>query len=240
MKIIEKIIEKQKDLNKADTVTLAFLGDSVTQGCFELYKTGESSVLPEVRVEQGYHSKLRSIFQMLYPMVPINMIHAGISGGGAVVGLERVERDVCTYKPDLTVVCFGLNDCCGGADKIDKYRDALEGIFKKLRECGSEIIFMTPNLIPDEVSPDITDAYTKEAYEFIVKTNVLNEYLDAARNLCAKENIPLCDCNKIWNILKEKEVNTTRLLSNRINHPTDDMHWLFAFKLAEMIFGING
>ena len=66
MNIIEKIKAKQKDLNANAPVTIAFFGDSVTQGCFELYKTSETSFLPEVRVEEGYHAKLRSIFQMLY------------------------------------------------------------------------------------------------------------------------------------------------------------------------------
>lgn len=236
MKILDKIIQKQKDLNKNGPVTIAFFGDSVTQGCFELYKTGEKSFLPETRVEDGYHTKLRHILQMLYPTVPINMIYAGISGGNATAGLDRVERDVCAFNPDLTIVGFGLNDCCAGIDKIDSYRDSLKGIFDRLKACGSEIIFLTPNLIPDEISPDVTDSYTREVYDFIIKTNALNEYLDTARELCIKENIPLCDCNKIWNLLKEKQVNTTRLLSNRINHPTADMHWLFAFKLAETIF----
>ena len=236
MKIIEKIKAKQKDLNANAPVTIAFFGDSVTQGCFELYKTSETSFLPEVRVEEGYHAKLRSIFQMLYPMVPINMIYGGISGGNTEVALGRVERDVCAFNPDLTIVCFGLNDCCAGADKVDNYVNSLKGIFEKLRACGSEIIFMTPNIIPNEVSPDVVDEFTKGVYESIVKMNAMDVYVDAARELCAKENIPLCDCYKIWKRLNECEVNTTRLLSNRINHPTHEMHWLFAFKLAEMIF----
>ena len=238
MKIVEKIIAKQRNLNANPPVTIAFFGDSVTQGCFELYKTSETSFLPEVRVEEGYHAKLRSIFQMLYPMVPINMIYGGISGGNTEVALGRVERDVCAFNPDLTIVCFGLNDCCAGERGHEGYRNALKGIFKKLKECGSEIIFMTPNLIPEEVSPEEKDEYTKKVLTNIVRMakGSLQKYLAIAREVCAEENIPVCDCYKIWERLDACEVNTTRLLSNRINHPTHDMHWLFAFKLAEMIF----
>ena len=38
MKIIEAIKQRNEDL-RAKPVTIAFLGDSVTQGCFECYKT---------------------------------------------------------------------------------------------------------------------------------------------------------------------------------------------------------
>ena len=37
MKFLEKINQKSKDLMGTAPVTIAFLGDSVTQGCFECY-----------------------------------------------------------------------------------------------------------------------------------------------------------------------------------------------------------
>lgn len=38
MKIMNRIHEKANDNANKPGVTIAFLGDSVTQGCFELYK----------------------------------------------------------------------------------------------------------------------------------------------------------------------------------------------------------
>ena len=191
-----------------------------------------------MRVEQGYHAKVRDILQMLYPMVPINMIYAGISGGSTNVALKRVERDVCAFNPDLTIVCFGLNDCGVGFRGIDAYKENLKTIFAKIKECGSEIIFLTPNLIPDEVSPDVTDEYTKQIYADIIKNseNSLGTYIESAKEICKEENIVVCDCYKMWVTLKENDVNTTRLLSNRINHPTEKRHWLFAIMLLKQIF----
>ena len=157
------------------------------------------------------------------------MIYAGISGGNASSGLIRIDRDVCAYNPDLTIVCFGLNDCCGGLDKLKAYKDALKGIFKKLKNCGSEVIFMTPNLVADAVSDEVTDAYIREAYENIVKINALEQYIECAKEVCREENITVCDCYEIWESLKKNEVNTIRLLSNRINHPVEKMNWIFAF-----------
>ena len=42
MQIAEKLAKKAKDNRQEAPVTIAFYGDSVTQGCFELYKVGEA------------------------------------------------------------------------------------------------------------------------------------------------------------------------------------------------------
>lgn len=238
MKILEKIKNKQNDIHQNPSITIAFLGDSVTQGCFELYKTGSESFQPEFYVEEGYHTKLRALLQMLYPSVPINMIQAGISGNTAQQGLQRIERDVCAYNPDLTVVCFGLNDSCRGLERLEGYISDLEEIFKKLKSCNSEIIFMTPNLMADQVSEEITDEYTKGVYKDMIERagDSLETFIENAKELCKKENVPVCDCYKTWKTLKENDVNVIRLLSNRINHPTEKMHWLFAIMLLKQIF----
>ena len=64
------------------------------------------------------------IFSVLFPNVPLNIINAGISGNNSTDGLNRLERDVIAYKPDLTVVCFGLNDNWKGADGIEASKEA--------------------------------------------------------------------------------------------------------------------
>jgi len=60
----------------------------------------------------------------------------------------------------------------------------------------------------------------------------------AARELCERKNIPVCDCYSKWKELSKTE-DTTMLLANRINHPTKEMHELFAQSLFEMLFPEN-
>lgn len=238
MEILKKIIAKHRDRH-ADPVTMAFLGDSVTQGCFELYKTGQKTFQTEFRVEDGYPAKLRLLLQMLYPEVPVNMIYAGISGDDTTGGLGRIERDVCAYRPDLTVVSFGLNDCCGGLEKLGAYRESLKNILRKLKESGSEIIFMTPNLMAETVSPEVDDPYMRSVISGMIHSSggSLSRFVETARVVCREEAIAVCDCYRVWEILKEHDVDTTRLLSNRINHPNEKMHWLFAIMLLKQMFG---
>ena len=46
MKIIEKFAQKQRDIAAFPGVTLAFFGDSVTQGCFEPLRKAEDRIEP--------------------------------------------------------------------------------------------------------------------------------------------------------------------------------------------------
>ncbi len=46
---------------------------------------------------------------------------------------------------------------------------------------------------------------------------------------------PVCDCYAQWKQLQAAGVNTTELLSNKLNHPTREMNWLFAVSLLRSI-----
>ena len=241
MEILNKIIAKQNDVFGAEPITIAFIGDSVTQGCFEMYRSNGQGYKPEFRVEEGYHNKLRSILQMLYPSVPINMIYGGINGDNATRGLGRIERDICRFKPDLTIFSFGLNDCNFGLERLDEYKSSLKGIIDALRACGSEMIFMTPNMVADQVSEEVDDADLRALYKPSIEIMIVTfeKYIDAAREVCAENNVTVCDCTAIWKKLKDNEVDIMRLLSDRMNHPLEKMHWLFAFMLARTILGLE-
>lgn len=239
MLFLEKLKNKHQNPIESAPVTLAFLGDSVTQGCFEIYRNGEKSLETEFRIHDGYHTKLRHLLELCYPAAPINMIHAGISGDNIVTGLERLERDVIAYKPDLTIVSFGLNDCTRGMEGLDLYRSSLKGILKKLKESGSEVIFMTQNFPADKLSYEVSEPLLKEAcVEVVPYFSSFLAHMDAAREVCKELSVPVCDCSRKWETLRNNGVDIVRLLSNRVNHPVEEMHWLFANSLFEMIMGM--
>lgn len=241
MKIVEKLAQKAKRNWDFPGVTIAFLGDSVTQGCFEIYHECTDSINTIFDKNCAYHTYFARIMAILYPSVPVNIVNAGISGGNTSHALERLERDVIKHSPDLTIVCFGLNDCGNGPSGLDEYANSLEQIFKNLKNAGSEIIFMTPNMMATQISCHITDAKFKEIANGAMHSQnegILDMYLDTAKELCKKHAITVCDCYKKWKTLYNNGVNVTELLSNKINHPTRDMNWLFAISLIETIMGI--
>ena len=239
MNIIEKIIKKQNSNMNEPSVRIVFLGDSATQGCFELYTKLDGDLETIFDKNHTYHGYLSKIFAALYPTVPINCINAGISGDNAAHAYERLGADVLSYSPDLVVVCFGLNDSTAGKDAIGNYTESLRKIFTEIRNCGSEVMFMTPNMMATVPSPFTPDAHksTCELCMRIQNDGTLDFYIDSARALCREMDVPVCDCYAKWKLMHECGVNITELLANKCNHPTRDMNKLFAYSLAEAILG---
>lgn len=239
MKVLQKMQVKANDNFNAEGVTVAFLGDSVTQGCFELYKKGENQYETIFEKRNSYERYFFDILSVIFPSVTVNVINAGISGDNATRGAVRVDNDVIRHAPDLTVVCYGLNDCSFDDNSVRRYTKALETIFDKLSAAGSDIIFMTPNMMNTKISPHLTDAnFISVAEECAKKQNdgFFDAHIDAARELCKSKGIPICDCYSLWKALYSGGVDTTELLINKINHPTPDMNKLFAYELVRTIF----
>lgn len=239
MKFTDVLKRKLQNNFEEKACTIVFLGDSVTQGCFELYQKNDGCIETYFDPANAYHKKLAEIFAVLCPSVPINIINSGISGDNAVHACARIERDVLCYSPDLVVVCFGLNDAGRGIEGLEDYKKSLAGIFKKLK--GTEVIFMTPNMMNTELSCHLKNDAEKEIVRNCMKLQnegVMDAYMAAAREVCIENNVTICDCYAKWKRLSELGMDTTELLANKINHPKRDMNWLFAFSLAETILGM--
>ncbi len=237
-KFLEKMKAKSADLYAAP-VTVAFLGDSVTQGCFEIYRTGPDSIETIFEAGSAYSADLKTIMGHLYPRVPLNIVNCGISGDNAPRGAARLEKDVLPCHPDLVVVSFGLNDSCSGLEKLDVYTDALRSIFARLAAEGIEAILLTPNMMCSYVDCRINDDLCRKVAQDVTKVQnggVLDAYMDAAKKVALAEGARVCDCYADWKALAAAGVDTTWLLSNNINHPTREMHWMFAWKLVQTIF----
>ena len=239
MKITEKLAARQKDLRGRAPITIAFLGDSVTQGCFECYINEKGEIDTVFDPEEGYSAKLRQILYTLYPRAQINIVNAGISGDNAKGGLDRMERDVLAFSPDLTVVSFGLNDCCGGLDRVSRFGERLQEIFLRLQEKGSEVIYLAPCMTNTYVSSSIKDAALREVAEQQAKREndgVLAAYVDEAKRVAESCGARVCDCYSKWKRMAACGVDTTALLANYINHPRREMHRMIADSLIEIIF----
>lgn len=236
MKIVEKIKEKQADLYSQRPITIAFLGDSVTQGCFECYEPVPNSVETRFYPWEAYCEKVKRILGKLYPSVPVNVINAGISGGSSGTGLKRLERDVLSYAPDLAVVCFGLNDVTGGEEGIGRFRDNLREIFCKIQTSGAECIYMSPNTMNDNISPDLTSDFMRKlakGFSEKMQSGVMDKYMGAAIAEAESCGVTVCDCYSVWKNMSNAGVNTTELLANKLNHPDAEMLWVFAYELVK-------
>jgi hypothetical protein len=96
---------------------------------------------------------------------------------------------------------------------------------------------MTPNMMCNYVC-DSDSAWHKEYAPRCAEAQnngLMDSFMQAARDLCAEMGVILCDCYKDWKRLEALGADITFLHSNRVNHPTREMHALFADRLFEII-----
>ena len=246
MQITTKLAQKNRDAFHAAPVTIGFLGDSVTNGCFEVYPAmtdeGERGFDVVFEPENSYAANTRKILSLLYPKAQINIINAGISGDSAPGGLARMERDLLPYHPDLVVVCYGLNDSGAGDNGIARYHDSLVSIINKLKDAGCEVIVMTPQPICARVHTQLRGDGLRAMAKNLAASFAdggFDRYMQSAREAAEETAVPLCDVYAKWMAMFEHGVDITDLLSNYLNHPTRELHYLFAYSLVHTMFGLS-
>ena len=240
MKIIQKISAKNADIYNAKPVTIAFIGDSVTHGCFECY-FDEKGVQTIFDIKSGYPTRVKEILNTLYPSAQINIINSGISGDMAPNGNLRFSRDVASFNPDLVVVSFGLNDSTKGREKVKEYTDALKGIFTKTKEIGAECICLFPNMMNTKVSPHLSDERMKNLakhFAYMQKQGDVEFYCKNAKATAKECGVEFLDLYSVWKKWAKNGVDTTELLSNKFNHPIKEIQFYMAVKVVEKMFGI--
>ena len=239
MKIIEKISQSQKDIGGAKPVTIACIGDSVTQGCFECYTVDKEGIGTVFDSASGYPTRIKEMLALLYPSVPVQIINAGINGDNAVNGTKRIDRDVLAYAPDLVIIGFALNDSTGGEEGLAAYKSALEEMVQKVLQSGAECILLTPNMMNVDTSPHIKDELfirLSKWFGDIQKSGVLGKYAQTEREVATAFNVRVCDMYESWRRMQLGGVNVTELLSNKLNHPVRQLHYYTAIKLIETMF----
>lgn len=224
MHIKDKILMDREGLEKEGPITIVAFGDSVTHG----------ALLNEINYETVYWNLLRKKILGVRNYVPVNVINAGIGGITAAGSVERMDRQVLLHNPDLIIVCFGLNDVGGN---LEKYLSSLRIIFEKCKNCGADVIFMTPNMLNTYVADDTPKQYRDYAKKTAEWQNggKMDLFMKSAVQLADEMGVEVCDCYSYWKKLSETH-DTTQLLINRINHPSPQMHELFADALFEIIF----
>jgi lysophospholipase L1-like esterase len=131
---VKKLLAK---LERGEQVTIVALGDSNTELTFHTHGHLNWPYLLQ-----------EALFEKYGPNRVI-MINAGCCGQGAGQAIERVDRDVVRFKPDLVIICFWDGDMGAMNGLIDRIRDG----------CEAEILLRTPNPVvaPNmpRVSPEV-------------------------------------------------------------------------------------
>ena len=225
MRIKEKLMLDRKGLETHGPITIVAFGDSVTHGAV----TGG-----EINYETVYWNRLRQKLNAARNYIPVNVINAGIGGITAKASLARMDSQVLKHEPDLIIVCFGLNDVNGS---FEDFTESLREIFRKGLDSGAEVIYLSPNMLNTYVGEGTEERYLEYAEKTARMQNEgrMDRYIGGAIALANEMGVTVCDAYGEWKRLAESGADTTMMLANRINHPTKEMHTLFADLLFDAV-----
>jgi lysophospholipase L1-like esterase len=143
--------------------------------------------------------------------------------------LDRFETDVLSYRPDIVIIGFGINDAAidsqtpDGTSRIplDKFRCNIMYMIKTLKGKDIGVILMTPNKLG--ASPG----------DF--KNKRLVQYVKVIRRLSKEYHTGLVDNYKLFDrIQRRADVNYETFMLDSI-HPNDKGHEMIAGKLTDEI-----
>ena len=173
---------------------------------------------------------------------PVNVINAGVGGNSTADARARFETDVLAHNPGIVTIAFGINDAAVDVWKgataprlpLPKYQDNLRYFVRALKSRGATPVLLTPN--PLEWTPKLLEMYGKAPYEperedgFNV---LLNDYVQAVREIAKEENVLLVDVQSLFKKHKRRTPGQSLLLDGM--HPNEYGHRLIADALLRTL-----
>jgi len=121
----------------------------------------------------------------------------------------------------------------------EAYTGAMSRIFEELQAHDIETVLLTPNYLNtqpyESINPQMTHFASITAK--LMNDGTFDSLVESEKNVARLYDIPIADGYAKWKNMREMGEDTDKLLANGINHPTKEMHWLFAEVLYETIFG---
>ncbi len=112
---LHRIKNVMKRAAAGESITVGFLGGSITQGCAATHP------------DKCYAHKVYEWFCESFPKADIKYLNAGIGATDSQFGCARVDSDLLVYEPDMCFVEFSVND-----EATDHYRETYEGLVRKI------------------------------------------------------------------------------------------------------------
>lgn len=192
-------------------VTMAFLGDSITEfggnvpgGYVRLVITGL----------EANGAKITPVF-------------AGIAGNKSNEMLARLEKDVLSKKPNWMTLSCGVNDVAHGPGgvELEPYQKNIRSIVEQAQAAGIKVMILTATVIHED--PNNAENQKLAAY---------NDFL---RKLAKEKNCLLADLNAdMWKVIKAAKKPDGRLLTGDGVHMNIEGNRLMAAGVLKA-FGLN-
>jgi acyl-CoA thioesterase-1 len=161
--ILSLLIVASPFIQAQDTLTILFLGDSLTEGLGLETEQAFPNLVDNRLKEEGYNN--------------ISIINAGISGSTSASALERMQW-YTRSQPDLVILSLGANDGLRGLS-VDNMKSNLAAAIE-FAQASDVKVALTGMLIPPnmgeeytssfaQVFPDLAEEYGLEFMPFLLQ-----------------------------------------------------------------------
>ncbi len=206
---------------------VVFFGDSITQG-------------------GHYVTYVEAFLMTRFPEKSFTIINHGISSE-TVSGtsesdhnprrpnaLDRFERDVLGYKPDVLCACFGMNDGVYApfdAGRFGLYQKGIRTLIDGVRNQNGRVVLLTPPPY-DPYRRNASDPDAKNygyKYSYVGYDDVLSRYGQWERSLRG-EGVTVADVHSLMasHLERRRERQVSYFLAGDAVHPNETGHWLMA------------
>lgn len=131
-----RIKNAMRKAESGESITVGFLGGSITQGCL--------SSVPET----CYAYLVYSWWKERFPKSEVKYVNAGIGGTPSNFGVARVDDDLLRFSPDFSIVEFSVND-----ENNNHYFETYEGLIRHILKDKSDTgLMLVHNVKYDDMS----------------------------------------------------------------------------------------
>lgn len=123
-------LKELSDSKKAEPIKIVALGDNVTLGIQPDY---------EIKFQETYHYTWAKDLKFKNTLA-----NNAISGAGVLDLALFLGRDAIYYKPDVALICFGINDIWLGPNIHLSYEVLLESCISILQEHDIQVVLVSP------------------------------------------------------------------------------------------------
>ncbi len=209
---------------------IVYLGDSIT-------------------MSGRYIAYIEAFSKSRYPKLDIEFLNLGLASETASGLTEpvhpfprpcihsRIDNVLKVTKPDLIVICYGMNDGIyypQSKERFAKYKEGILNLIAKCKKTGARVVVATPP--PFDPGPVMkrTQPKGKKEYGWTKPyrdyNNVLSDYAAWLRTLNGKDDLRVIQLNNPLNKLiaqRRKSDPKFRLAGDGV-HPNPTGHWLIA------------
>jgi len=174
-------------LARGEHVTIVALGDSITEITFHTHGAMNWVGLLAEAIFAEYGNGI------------CTLINSGKCGSTYAEALERLDRDVLRFQPDLVILALGMNDAGAGRAGLTTFKRQVRETIRRIQDnCGSEVLICTPNPIVTVNGLPLPEGQQRPGRPWESAERPVKEYAAALVAVAREARCPVVDHYRAW------------------------------------------